>query len=45
MDKIIKYFDSEGILLNGRFGEFEYLNMDAVLRHSLDLANSIKQKI
>lgn len=45
MDNIIDFFKTEGILLNGRFGEFEYLNMDAVLRHSLDLANNIKQYI
>ena len=37
-DILRNFFNEEGIYLNGRFGEFEYLNMDAVIRHSLDLA-------
>jgi len=32
------FFNREGILLNGRFGTFEYLNMDAVIRQSLELS-------
>lgn len=35
------YFEKEGIILNGRFGSFEYLNMDAVIRQSKDLIDSI----
>ncbi len=38
MDRILGYFRSEGLDLNGRFGEFEYLNMDAVIRHSMQLS-------
>lgn len=37
MNIIKSFFKKEGIDLNGRFGEFEYLNMDAVIRHSKDL--------
>ncbi|MBI1935280.1 FAD-dependent oxidoreductase [Candidatus Woesearchaeota archaeon] len=38
---IRQYFDSIGIHLCGRFAEFEYLNTDAVIRHSFDLARKI----
>jgi protoporphyrinogen oxidase len=31
------------IILCGRFGEFRYLNMDAVIRNSLDKSNYIKE--
>lgn len=41
MDKIKEYFASQGIYLNGRFGSFEYLNMDAVIRQSKTLAQTI----
>jgi protoporphyrinogen oxidase len=41
MNAIGQYFANEGIYLNGRFGEFEYLNMDAVLQHAKDLAEKI----
>ena len=38
--KLIKdYFRSFGIPLCGRFAEFEYLNMDAVVKHSKNLSN------
>ena len=41
--KIIReYFDSIGLHLCGRFAEFEYLNMDVVVRHSFELAKKIK---
>jgi len=33
--------DELGIVLHGRFGEFEYLNMDAVIRRSIDRAQEI----
>jgi len=42
MDKIKLYFENEGIYLNGRFGSFEYLNMDAIINQSKSLAEKIK---
>lgn len=42
MDIIKSFFKKEGIYLNGRFGEFEYLNMDTVIRHSKDLAEKFR---
>lgn len=44
MDTIKEYFASQGIYLNGRFGSFEYLNMDAIIRQSKNLAENIKEK-
>ena len=41
MDKIKEYFESQGIYLNGRFGSFEYLNMDAIINQSKGLAERI----
>lgn len=41
MDAIKEYFASQGIYLNGRFGSFEYLNMDAIIRQSKNLAQII----
>lgn len=41
VDLIKEYFAQEGISLNGRFGSFEYLNMDAVIRQSLELSKTI----
>lgn len=38
---IVDYLKSQGILVNGRFGSYEYLNMDAIIRQSLDLAEQI----
>ena len=38
VDILKKYFKNKGILLNGRFGSFEYLNMDAIIQQSKDLA-------
>ncbi len=43
MDKIKEYFKSQGIYLNGRFGSFEYLNMDAIINQSKVLAQNIKE--
>ena len=37
MEAIRAYYKSKGILLNGRFGSFEYWNMDRVLRESKKL--------
>jgi len=36
------YFSKEGILLNGRFGTFEYINMDVVIRNSIELAKQLR---
>ena len=41
MDKIRGYYGKEGIYLNGRFGNFEYWNMDRILRESKNLAEKI----
>lgn len=35
MNEIINYFRKQGIKLHGRFGEFEYLNMDRVIERSM----------
>lgn len=42
MDKIKEYFSKQEIYLNGRFGSFEYLNMDTVIRQSKNLAQSFE---
>ena len=42
VDKIKEYFSNEGIYLNGRFGSFEYLNMDAIIHQSMILAKNIE---
>ena len=41
MDLIKDYFATQGVYLNGRFGSFEYLNMDAIIRQSKTLADSL----
>lgn len=40
-DKVLKYLLGLGIRCCGRFAEFEYLNMDAVIGHSYKLAKKI----
>lgn len=35
------YFDSIGIILHGRFAEFEYINMDEVIRRSVEMASRL----
>lgn len=45
MNLIRNYFAGQGIRLCGRFGEFEYLNMDAVIRHAKDLSEKIEENI
>jgi UDP-galactopyranose mutase len=42
---IRNYFAGQGIKLCGRFGEFEYLNMDTVIRHAKDLSKEIEEKV
>lgn len=39
MSVIRDYFKSQGIILNGRFGNFEYWNMDRVIRESMERMN------
>jgi len=45
MDLIKKYFTSQGIKLCGRFGEFEYLNMDTVIKYAKELSKKIGKTI
>ncbi|WP_134044217.1 protoporphyrinogen/coproporphyrinogen oxidase [Helicobacter pullorum] len=40
----ISYLNQLGILSHGRFGEWEYYNMDVCIKRSIDLAKSIKEK-
>lgn len=41
MSYIRDFYNKEGIYLNGRFGNFEYWNMDRILRESLNLKEKI----
>ena len=41
MEVVRDYYSSRGVYLNGRFGNFEYWNMDKVLRESKNLAAMI----
>ncbi len=41
MDAIRDYFRSEGVYLNGRFGNFEYWNMDKILREARNMSELI----
>ena len=45
IDLIKNYFNNQEIKLCGRFGEFEYLNMDAVIKHSEVLACKIQRAL
>lgn len=44
VDTILSYLKSEGVRCCGRFAEFEYLNMDAVIEHSKKLAEELNGK-
>ena len=45
MEQLRGYFAQEGLILNGRFGNFEYWNMDRVVRESYELVKNLtKQK-
>ncbi len=44
MQTIRRFFEKEGVLLNGRFGNFEYWNMDRILRESLKLHERMEEK-
>jgi UDP-galactopyranose mutase len=39
------YFGKEGVFLNGRFGNFEYLNMDAAVSESRKTAASLRKRM
>lgn len=41
MERIRRYYGNEGIVLNGRFGNFEYWNMDRILRESFELSKRL----
>jgi protoporphyrinogen oxidase len=41
---IKQYFQSIGVTLLGRFGEFEYINMDEVIKRSIGLAKEYNSK-
>lgn len=41
MKKVREYFHKEHIILNGRFGNFEYWNMDRILRESFELSKKM----
>lgn len=44
MRMIREYYDKEGIVLNGRFGNFEYWNMDRILRESFELSKRMSRE-
>ncbi len=44
-DCIKDFYEREGIYLHGRFGEFEYLNMDGVVRRSMEKSAAIKERL
>ena len=41
---IREFYNGKGVFLNGRFGNFEYWNMDRILRESLNLSQKINLK-
>lgn len=41
MKYIREFYNNNGIVLNGRFGNFEYWNMDKILRESLELSKKL----
>jgi len=41
--QVMKYLDETGIPCCGRFAEFEYLNMDAIIASSLEMAGRLKK--
>lgn len=40
----IAYLDTISLISHGRFGEWEYYNMDVCIKRSIDLANKIKKQ-
>ena len=45
MTAIREFFAAQGICLNGRFGNFEYWNMDKVLREAKTMAEDIGRRL
>ena len=45
MTAIREYYSTQGVLLNGRFGNFEYWNMDKVLREAKNMAEEINERL
>jgi protoporphyrinogen oxidase len=45
MDQVKDFYAKEGIYLHGRFGEFEYLNMDGVIRRSMEKSTVIEEAL
>lgn len=43
MEKIRAYYNGQGVCLNGRFGNFEYWNMDRILRESKNLSERLRE--
>ena len=43
MTLVRDYFNKEGVILNGRFGNFEYWNMDRILRESKNLSEKMEE--
>ena len=41
MEFVRNFYQRNGIFLNGRFGNFEYWNMDKILRESLELSQKL----
>lgn len=44
-DIIKKYFEQENITLLGRFGAFEYINMDAAIKSAMQTAENITKEL
>ncbi|MFH1445581.1 MAG: FAD-dependent oxidoreductase [Nanoarchaeota archaeon] len=42
VEVIHRHFQERGIHLCGRFSEFEYINMDACIRHAMELAKKLR---
>lgn len=43
MEVIRSFYQQNGIILNGRFGNFEYWNMDRILRESFNLTRELSR--
>lgn len=43
MKTVREFYRKQGIILNGRFGNFEYWNMDRILRESFTLVNKLME--
>lgn len=41
VDDLIKYYKKQNIIVNGRFGSYEYLNSDQIIKQSLDLSKEL----